>query len=75
MFKNDNVPFNRAMLLNIGYNQSLYFDNYTCFIFSDVELLPENDFHTYDCSKSPEHLSQNIDRFNYKYFSLFSQLL
>ncbi|WP_395239530.1 hypothetical protein, partial [Salmonella sp. s54412] len=37
------TPFNRAMLFNIGFNESLKFQDFTCFVFHDVDLSPEND--------------------------------
>ncbi|XP_056415867.1 beta-1,4-galactosyltransferase 4 [Hyla sarda] len=50
------VKFNRAKLLNIGYLEALKEENWDCFIFHDVDLLPENDFNTYLCDSEPKHL-------------------
>ncbi|KAF1743290.1 hypothetical protein MXB_5009, partial [Myxobolus squamalis] len=61
-----NSTFNRALLLNIGFAHALYYDNFDCFIFHDVDLLLENDENIYDCQKSPTHLSVAIDKFQYK---------
>ena len=41
--QNGDDPFNRAMLLNIGVEIALNQSNYDCFIFHDVDLLPEDD--------------------------------
>lgn len=60
------TQFNRAMLMNIGYAESIKLDNYTCFIFHDVDLIPENDRIMYDCRDSPRHLSSAVDKFKYK---------
>lgn len=60
------TQFNRAMLMNIGYAESIKLYNYTCFVFHDVDLIPENDRIMYDCRDSPRHLSSAVDKFKYK---------
>ncbi|XP_075621376.1 beta-1,4-galactosyltransferase 4 [Balearica regulorum gibbericeps] len=51
-----NTKFNRAKLLNVGYLEALKEANWDCFIFHDVDLVPENDFNIYMCDKQPKHL-------------------
>ncbi|XP_048729804.2 beta-1,4-galactosyltransferase 1-like isoform X3 [Ostrea edulis] len=58
--------FNRGLLFNIGYVEALKVDDYSCFVFHDVDLVPENDKILYGCIDSPIHLSAAIDIFNYK---------
>ncbi|XP_055965324.1 beta-1,4-galactosyltransferase 4 [Sorex fumeus] len=48
--------FNRAKLLNVGYLEALKDENWDCFIFHDVDLVPENDLNLYKCEKQPKHL-------------------
>ncbi|XP_006864219.1 PREDICTED: beta-1,4-galactosyltransferase 4 [Chrysochloris asiatica] len=48
--------FNRAKLMNVGYLESLKEENWDCFIFHDVDLVPENDFNLYRCENQPKHL-------------------
>ncbi|XP_073525463.1 beta-1,4-galactosyltransferase 4-like [Phyllobates terribilis] len=50
------VTFNRAKLLNIGYLEASKEENWDCFIFHDVDLIPENDFNIYLCDSQPKHL-------------------
>lgn len=57
--------FNRAMLFNIGFKEALKFDHFECFIFHDVDLIPENDRNEYSCPSSPRHMSVAVDKFNY----------
>ncbi|KAI1242254.1 hypothetical protein IHE44_0005772 [Lamprotornis superbus] len=51
-----NTKFNRAKLLNVGYLEALKEVNWDCFIFHDVDLVPENDFNIYMCDTQPKHL-------------------
>ncbi|XP_044140035.1 beta-1,4-galactosyltransferase 4 [Bufo gargarizans] len=60
------VKFNRAKLLNVGYLEALKEDNWDCFIFHDVDLVPENDFNTYLCDSEPKHLVVGRNATGYK---------
>ncbi|NXT77749.1 B4GT4 galactosyltransferase, partial [Zapornia atra] len=51
-----NTKFNRAKLLNVGYLEAIKEANWDCFIFHDVDLVPENDFNLYMCDRQPKHL-------------------
>ncbi|KAM8770817.1 beta-1,4-galactosyltransferase 4 isoform 2-T3 [Rhynchonycteris naso] len=48
--------FNRAKLLNVGYIEALKDATWDCFIFHDVDLVPENDLNLYKCEDQPKHL-------------------
>ncbi|NXD78644.1 B4GT4 galactosyltransferase, partial [Halcyon senegalensis] len=50
------TKFNRAKLLNVGYLEALKEANWDCFIFHDVDLVPENDYNIYMCDRQPKHL-------------------
>ncbi|NXW61564.1 B4GT4 galactosyltransferase, partial [Eurystomus gularis] len=50
------TKFNRAKLMNVGYLEAIKEANWDCFIFHDVDLVPENDFNTYMCDRQPKHL-------------------
>lgn len=60
------VQFNRALLLNVGAVESLKLYDFQCFIFHDVDLLPENDHNIYSCPENPRHMSVAVDIFKYK---------
>ena len=60
------TPFNRAMLMNIGAAEALRQDSFQCFIFHDVDLLPEDDRNIYSCPEQPRHMSVAIDVFKYQ---------
>merc|ERR1719334_2142765 len=66
MFEVGNQPFNRAMLMNVGAAEALKQHDYQCFIFHDVDLLPEDDRNLYTCPIQPRHMSVSIDSFMYR---------
>lgn len=60
------TKFNRAMLMNIGYVEALKLYDWHCFIFHDVDLLPEDDRNIYSCPEQPRHMSVAVDNMGYK---------
>nr|KAG5694877.1 hypothetical protein BaRGS_029494 [Batillaria attramentaria] len=67
------TKFNRAMLLNIGAVEALGLWDFQCFVFHDVDLVPENDRNLYSCPEMPRHMSAAVDKFKYRlpYTGLF----
>uniref|UniRef100_A0A1I7XMT3 Glyco_transf_7C domain-containing protein n=1 Tax=Heterorhabditis bacteriophora TaxID=37862 RepID=A0A1I7XMT3_HETBA len=59
--------------MNIGFVEGLKLYPWECFIFHDVDLLPEDDRNLYTCPTQPRHMSVAIDKFSYKlpYGSIF----
>ncbi|XP_037506388.1 beta-1,4-N-acetylgalactosaminyltransferase bre-4 [Rhipicephalus sanguineus] len=67
--QNGTGDFNRAKLLNVGYDIAKAMDNHSCFIFHDVDLLPENRRNEYACKDGgPFHMSACTDIMKYKPF-------
>ena len=62
----DKNKFNRAMLFNVGYTEAVKDFPWDCFIFHDVDLLPEDDRNLYNCPDNPRHMSVAVDKFKYK---------
>ncbi|XP_012636041.2 beta-1,4-galactosyltransferase 4 isoform X1 [Microcebus murinus] len=62
--------FNRAKLLNVGYLEALKEENWDCFIFHDVDLVPENDLNLYKCEDQPRHLVVGRNSTGYRLFSI-----
>ncbi|XP_043274638.1 beta-1,4-N-acetylgalactosaminyltransferase bre-4-like [Venturia canescens] len=58
--------FNRAMLMNVGYVEALKERMFDCFIFHDVDLVPEDDRNLYTCPEQPRHMSVAVDKFKYR---------
>lgn len=58
------TPFNRAKLLNIGFDL-LRAKKFDCFIFFDVDIFPMNDKMALQCLASePRHLSTYTDKYS-----------
>ncbi|CAL8083592.1 unnamed protein product [Calicophoron daubneyi] len=60
------TQFNRAALFNIGFRESKRVRNFDCFIFHDVDLIPEDDRLPYRCGHQPIHLSASVDKHGYR---------
>ncbi|KFO90983.1 Beta-1,4-galactosyltransferase 2, partial [Buceros rhinoceros silvestris] len=59
--------FNRAKLLNVGFLEALKDDEeYDCFIFSDVDLIPMDDRNLYRCYEQPRHFAVGMDKFGFR---------
>ena len=64
--QSDDLLFNRGSLLNIGYKEIQKYDNFTCLIFHDLDMLSEHTSVGYDCIKSGIiHLSSRLSVTNY----------
>ncbi|CAF0951649.1 unnamed protein product [Brachionus calyciflorus] len=61
-----NLTFNRGLLMNIGFIESLKKTNqkWECFMFHDVDLIPEDERIIYSCPEQPRHLSAFVTKFN-----------
>lgn len=57
--------FNRGKLFNIGFLEASKEPDFCCFIFHDVDILPESPQHTYGCSEEPRHMCSALDTFRY----------
>ncbi|CAF1305616.1 unnamed protein product [Rotaria sordida] len=60
-----NDQFNRAALFNVGYLEAMKLYQYDCFIFHDVDLLPEDLRNIYKCENQPRHMAVAMDKFNH----------
>lgn len=65
--------FNRAKLFNVGYAEATKVNDFHCFIFQDVDLIPQNPDNIYACTKMPRHMSSSVNTFRYNlpYTGLF----
>ena len=51
--------------MNVAFKEAAKFEDFDCFIFHDVDLIPEDDRNMYTCSSQPRHMSVAVDKFNY----------
>ncbi len=51
------------MLMNIGFKEAQLLETHQCFIFHDVDFLPEDDGNPYTCPEDgkPRQMSFSID--------------
>lgn len=68
-----NAEFNRGKLFNVGYREVTLRSLAGCFIFHDVDLMPQNINNIYGCTSCPRHMSSSINVFNYElpYHTIF----
>lgn len=59
----DNKPFNRAKLLNIGFELTKI--NYDYFCFHDIDMLPVCEESVYEYVENPIHLAMYVEQFNW----------
>ena len=57
--------FNKARLMNAGFIKAMNEYNYTCVVFSDVDLIPLDDRNLYHCFSKPRHLAVAVDKFDF----------
>ena len=60
------MKFNRGLLFNVGFVEALKDDpKWDCFIFHDVDHMPEDDRNLYVCDDKPRLLAVAIDKWGY----------
>lgn len=77
------ITFNRGLLMNIGFiesmrnNYNLNMSYWNCFIFHDVDMIPEDERLFYHCDKDvPVHIAVAVSKFGYRYpyLNIFNSL-
>ena len=64
--KENDLLFNRGMLMNIGFLESQHFSNWDCYVFHDVDQIPQSEFNPYECINMPRHFVSGADNRNYR---------
>ena len=50
----DEHVFNKGAIMNAAFLEARKLDNFTCFVFHDVDMVPETDFALYRCRESDQ---------------------
>ena len=69
----ENITFNRGILMNIGFVEAVkdklknkFNLKWNCFVFHDVDLIPEDKRIIYTCDDAPMHYAVSVSSLNYK---------
>eukprot|EP00795_Rhopilema_esculentum_P008746 gene8746-14769_t len=62
----DDKPFNKGKMMNVGFQHSQKYNDFDCFVFHDVDMIPEDDRNDYGCPSSVRHMAPAINKFKYK---------
>ncbi len=66
-FQEKSLIFNKATIMNIGFEQVSRLGDFDCYIFHDVDMIPEDDRNLYTCSNQyVKHLGAYCDKFDYQ---------
>ncbi|XP_034038155.1 beta-1,4-galactosyltransferase 1-like [Thalassophryne amazonica] len=58
--------FNKARLMNSGFMEVQKEYDYECFVFSDVDIIPMNDYNIHKCFSQPRHIAVLVDKFGFQ---------
>ena len=65
----DKWTFNKGVVMNAGFLETMKMDNFTCYVFHDVDMVPETDLALYNCPPSAEemvHMAVSVSRWKYR---------
>uniref|UniRef100_F6YLK0 Uncharacterized protein n=1 Tax=Ciona intestinalis TaxID=7719 RepID=F6YLK0_CIOIN len=63
--QNDDKPFNRGRLSNVGFKYASNLSNFDCYIIHDVDMIAEDDRIMYTCNRQVVHYTFLLSKFNY----------
>ncbi|CAF3593672.1 unnamed protein product [Rotaria sordida] len=61
-----NGTYNKGVLMNAAFIYASNEYDFQCFVFHDVDLIPEDDRNMYSCPILPRHMSAAVNEMNYK---------
>ena len=57
--------------MNVGFVEARAHAYFDCFIFHDVDMLPQDDRNFYACSAQPRHVGSHVNKWSYKYVHMY----
>ena len=61
------LEYNKGLSINAAYIEALKDERWDCFLFHDVDMIPENDKNLYECSSyAPTLFATALSHRNYK---------
>lgn len=70
-----NFTFNKGVLMNAAFKMALWENPWQCFVFHDVDMIPENVRNMYTCPTHPRHMSASVDEFAYNLPAVLENLV
>ncbi|KAH3898150.1 beta-1,4-N-acetylgalactosaminyltransferase bre-4-like isoform X2 [Dreissena polymorpha] len=64
--QNGNNTFNKGLIMNAAFAEVRKIEDFDCFVFHDVDMIPEDDRNIYTCTDAPKHMSPALDKFGYR---------
>lgn len=61
-----NGTYNKGVLMNAAFLYASTRSHFRCFVFHDVDLIPEDDRNMYSCPEYPRHMSVAVDELHYQ---------
>ena len=58
--------FNKAVLMNAGFLEAAADADYDCYVFHDVDMIPEDVRNIYVCSLVPRHIGSHLAQWDYR---------
>ncbi len=66
VLQNSPMTFNKGSLFNAGIKEIRKLETFDCFVFQDVDMIPEDDRNLYTCDFAPLHLGAFVNKFKYQ---------
>ncbi|XP_014665022.1 PREDICTED: beta-1,4-N-acetylgalactosaminyltransferase bre-4-like isoform X2 [Priapulus caudatus] len=57
--------FNKGLIMNIAFDVATKLEDFDCFVYHDVDLIPESELNLYMCNSQARHLSPGVDQMRY----------
>jgi len=56
--------------MNAAFVIARSYAHFDCYVFHDVDMLPEDDRNFYTCSETPRHVGSHINKYQYQWVTV-----